>query len=97
MSQQEMVNKLKENSQQAKQFNSVAECVNAAIKKEMPVLIKLVQFDVLTEIQKKAGADKLTNNNLAEKELTDTLDKIFSQVNKDLEKEIDKKFGALKQ
>ena len=96
MSQQEMVKKLQENSQQAKQFNVVAECVNDAVKKEMPVFMKLVQFDVLTAIQKKAVSDKVTNNNPGEKQLTEALDQIFGQINKDLEKEIFKKFGELK-
>lgn len=96
MSQQEMVKKLQENSQQAKQFNSVAEIVNEAVRKEMPVFMKLVQFDVLTAIQKKAVADNLTNNNPGEKELSEVLDKIFGQINKDLEKEITKKFADLK-
>ena len=96
MAQQDMLKELKANEQQAKQFNHVATLVNDAVKKEMPVFMKLVQFDVLTEIQKKASDDKLTNNNAAEKQLTESLDKILGQINKDLEKEIIKKFESIK-
>ena len=96
MAQQDMIKELKANEQQAKQFNYVATLVNDAVKKEMPVFMKLVQFDVLSEIQKKASEDKLTNNNSAEKQLTESLDKILGQINKDLEKEIIKKFESIK-
>ena len=96
MAQQDMLKELKANEQQAKQFNYVATLMNDAVKKEMPVFMKLVQFDVLTEIQKKASDDQLTNNNAAEKQLTESLDKILGQINKDLEKEIIKKFESIK-
>ena len=97
MTQKEMVEKLKSNPQQAKQFNEVATFINEALKKEMPVLMKLVQFDVLAEIQKKAVADGLNNTNSGEKLLTEALDKILDQVNKDLQKQIFTSCEKLKQ
>lgn len=97
MTQTEMLGKLKDNKQQADQFNAVAVFINEAIKKEMPTFMKLVQFDVLAEIQKKAASDNLQNCNTAEKQLTETLDQILGQINKDLEAQIDKKLAALKQ
>ena len=97
MSQKEMVEQLKNNTQQAKQFNEVATFINDALKKEMPVLMKLVQFDVLAQIQKKASADGLKNSNSGEKQLTETLDKMLSQINKELEKQIFNSCEKLKQ
>ena len=97
MNQQETINKIKENAQQAKQFNDVAVYLNEALKKEMPVFMKLVQFDILTEIQKKAVADGLKNNNPGEKQLTEDLDKMLSQINKDLKEQIFKSCEKLKQ
>jgi hypothetical protein len=97
MVQKEMVEKLKSNPQQAKQFNDVAAYINDALNKEMPVLMKLVQFDVLAEIQKKAVADGLKNANTGEKQLTETLDKMLAQINKDLKAQIIKACENLKQ
>ena len=96
MGQKENLAVLKENKQQAAQFNAVVTFINEAIKKEMPTFIKLVQFDVLKEIQKKAVADGLENKNSAEKQLTTTLDEILGQINKDLEAQIIKKCEELK-
>ena len=97
MAQKEMLEQLKSNTQQAKQFNEVATFINDALKKEMPVLMKLVQFDVLAEIQKKAAADGLKNSNSGEKQLTETLDKMLSQINKELQNQIFNSCEKLKQ
>lgn len=97
MAQKEMLEQLKNNPQQAKQFNEVATFINDALKKEMPVLMKLVQFDVLAEIQKKAVADGLKNSNPGEKQLTETLDKMLSQINKELQNQIFNSCEKLKQ
>ena len=96
MNQLEALKELKGNAQQAKQFNVVAEFINDALKKEMPVLMKLVQFDVLAEIQKKAVADGVENANSGEKQLTKALDGMLSQINKDLEDQIFKACEKLK-
>ena len=96
MDQKETLAKLKENDRQAKQLNEVLTLISDAIKKEMPTYMKLVQFDVLAELQKKAVADGVTNNNSAEKQLTQDLDKIFAQINKDLETQIIKKCEEIK-
>ena len=96
MGQKENFESLKENKQQAVQFNAVVTFINEAIKKEMPTFMKLVQFDVLTEIQKKAVANGLENKNTAEKQLTTALDEILGQINKDLESQIVKKCEELK-
>ncbi|MBR5089250.1 MAG: hypothetical protein IK093_07475 [Ruminiclostridium sp.] len=96
MAHKETLEQLKGNPQQAKQFNEVATFINDALKKEMPVLMKLVQFDVLAEIQKKAIADGLKNANSGEKQLTETLDKLLGQVNKDLLNQISKACEKLK-
>ena len=50
----------------------------------MPTFMKLIQFDVLAEIQKKAVANGVENKNSAEKQLTSDLDKLLEQINKDL-------------
>ena len=96
MGQKENLESLKENKQQAVQFNAVVTFINEAIKKEMPTFMKLVQFDVLVEIQKKAVSDGLENKNTAEKQLTASLDEILAQINKDLEAQIIKKCEELK-
>ena len=96
MNQAENIKTLKENEQQAKQLNEVLKMVNEAVKKEMPTFLKLVQFDVLAEIQKKAVADGLESKNTAEKQLTQDLDKVMGQINKDLEAQIEKKCAELK-
>ena len=96
MTQAEMKAKLAENPQQAKQFNEVVKILDEAIKKEMPTFRKLVQFDVLAEIQKKAVADGLKNNNAGEKEITDTLDTMLKQIFKDLDAQITQKCKSLK-
>ena len=96
MAQADIIKKLQENPQQAKQFNEVAEILNKAVEKEMPTFIKLVQFDVLSEIQKKAVSNNVPNNNAAEKQLTEDLDKVFAQINNDLKDQIVKKFEELK-
>lgn len=62
----------------------------------MSTFMKLVQFDVLVEIQKKAVSDGLDNSNSGEKQLTEDIDKIFAQVNKDLEAQIIRKCEELK-
>ena len=97
MGQAEKIATLKENKQQALQFNEVVTFVDEAIKKEMPTFMKLVQFDVLKEIQKKAVKDGLENKNNAEKQLTADFDSIFAQINKDLYAQITKKCAELKQ
>ena len=97
MNQTEILEKVKGNEQQAKQLNEVLTLVSDAVKKEMPTFMKLVQFDVLVEIQKKAVSDGVTNNNSGEKQLTEDIDKIFAQINKDLEAQIIKKCEELKQ
>ena len=96
MTQAEMIAKIKENPQQAKQFNEVLTIINNAIKKEMSTFMKLVQFDVLSEIHKKAAAEGVKNNNASEKEITETLDTIIKQIGKDLEAQIVKKCESLK-
>ena len=96
MNQEEAIKALKDNPQQAKQFNQVVQFINDAIKAEFPTFIKLVQFDVLSKIQKKAADDKLANNNPAEKQLTETLDGILKQVGNNLESSIIKQFSDLK-
>ena len=51
---------------------------------------------VLKKIQDKAVADKVQCVNTNEKQLTETLDSILAQINKDLEASIFTKFAALK-
>ena len=96
MEQQNKVDELKNNPRQAKQFNAVAEVVNEAIKKEFPVFLKLVQFDTMVEIQKKLAADKVGEADSPEKQITESLDQIISQIGKDLEAQLTKHFDALK-
>ena len=96
MNRQEAVKKLQENPQQAKQFNEIAGYLNDAVKKEMPTFAKPVQFDVLEEIQKKAVSDGVNFGNNPMNDLAKTLNDILVQINADLEKEIMKKFEALK-
>ena len=97
MNQTEALNELKSNQQQAKQFNMVATFINEAVRNNMSVFMKLVQFDVLAEIQKKAAADGLKNSNSGEKQLTETLDKMLSQINKELQNQIFNSCEKLKQ
>jgi hypothetical protein len=47
MNQAEALKELQSNEQQAKQFNMVAAFMNEAVRNNMPVFVKLVQFDVL--------------------------------------------------
>ncbi|MBP3745958.1 MAG: hypothetical protein J6I47_00645 [Ruminococcus sp.] len=97
MTQSDVLKALNENEQQRSQFNEVAVFVNDAFKKEMPTFIKLIQFDVLTEIQKKAVANGLENKNSAEKQLTSDLDKLLNQINKDLSAQMEAQFKKLQQ
>ena len=96
MNQQEALAQLSENEQQRKQFNDVAKMLDAAISKEMPVFMKLVQFDVMSGIQKKVQADGVDAGK-ATGQLTETLDKILKQVNDDLKSQIDKQLKNLQQ
>jgi len=96
MNQQEAVQALKNNQQQAEMFNEVLKIISDAIKAEMPVFRKLVQFDALSAIQKKAAGDKVADKPSNEAELTKVLDGILKQVDKDLEKQIAAKFASVK-
>ena len=96
MTQQEALKELKENTQQAKQLNEVIKIVNEAIKAEMPVFMKLVQFDAMKEIHKKAAQDKEHGDASTEGTLTAQLDTILKQINEDLKKQIIGKSESLK-
>ena len=96
MNQQEKIQELKNNPQQAKMLNEVMKIVNEAIKAEVPVFMKLVQFDAMKEIQKMAGKDKAADKASPEAELTKQLDEIMNQIGKDLDKQIIAKFASLK-
>jgi hypothetical protein len=96
MNQAEALKELQSNEQQAKQFNMVATFMNEAVRNNMPVFTKLVQFDVLKAIQEKAVEDKVAGENTSEKQLTEALDSLLGQINKDLEAQIIKKFEELK-
>ena len=96
MNQNEALKELQANEQQAKQFNMVATFMNEAVRNNMPVFMKLVQFDVLKAIQEKAVNDKVGGENANEKQLTQALDSLLGQINKDLEAQIIKKFEELK-
>ncbi|WP_029320738.1 hypothetical protein [Butyrivibrio sp. AE3004] len=96
MNQAEALKELQSNEQQAKQFNMVAAFMNEAVRNNMPVFMKLVQFDVLKAIQEKAVEDKVAGENTSEKQLTEALDSLLGQINKDLEAQIIKKFEELK-
>ena len=74
----------------------VAAFMNEAVRNNMPVFMKLVQFDVLKAIQEKAVEDKVAGENTSEKQLTEALDSLLGQINKDLEAQIIKKFEELK-
>jgi LPS O-antigen subunit length determinant protein (WzzB/FepE family) len=95
MNQQEAVNKLKENPQQAKQFNEVAGYLNDAVKKEMATFAKLVQYDVLVQMQKKAVSDGVNFDSKSMNDLAKTINDIVTQINADLEKEFAKKFKEI--
>ena len=96
MAQKDMIQKLKDNPQQAKQFNEVLKTINEAVKAEMPVFLKLVQFDTMKELQKKAAQDKVGDKASPEAQLTESLDAIMKQIGQDLEKQIIAKFESLK-
>ena len=94
MNQQEAIQELKNHPQQAEMFNEVLKIISNAIKAEMPVFMKLVQIDALTEIQKKAAGNKVSDR--PEALLTKQLDEILKQIDKDLEKQIAAKFASVK-
>lgn len=78
---------------QAKQMNELLQIINKSILKEFPTFLKLVQYDTMTEVQKKAVADGKVDK--AAKQLTDGMDAILNQVGKDLEKQIKAKMAEL--
>jgi len=96
MTQQEKVQELKNNPQQARMLNEVMKIVNGAIKAEMPVFLKLVQFDAMKELQKEAAKDTATGKPSFEGKLTKDLDQIIGQIGRDLEKQIIAKFESIK-
>ena len=96
MNQQEAIQELKNNPQQARMLNEVFQIISDAVRAEMPVFMKLVQIDALNEIQKKAAENKVGDKASPEAELTKQLDGIMKQVNKDLEKQIIAQFASLK-
>ena len=96
MDQKETLQELKNNPQQAKQLNEVFKIINEAVKAEMPVFLKLVQFDAMKELQKKAVQDKAGEQNSPEGRLTENLDAIMKQIGADLEKQIIARFESLK-
>ena len=58
-------------------LNDVMTIVNDAVKAEMPVFMKLVQFDAMKEIQKKAAQDKTADKASLEGVLAKQLDEMF--------------------
>ncbi|MBR4622431.1 MAG: hypothetical protein IKO44_02720 [Ruminococcus sp.] len=97
MDQNLIIQKIKENQQQAKQLNEVMNIINEAFKKEMPVYMKLVQFDVMSKFSADALKDSSVSNGDSMKQLTQDLDKILAQINADLKKQIMMKSAELKE
>ena len=95
MTQAEMMAKIKGDENQAKQIAEVSVMINDAIRNEMGTFMKLVQFDVMTEIHKKAAAENAGKANTAEKELTNALNTLLSQVDKNLNEQIIKAFKEI--
>ena len=62
----------------------------------MPTFMKLIQFDAMKEIQKKAEQDKSCDKASPAGQLVDELDAMMKQINADLEKQIIAKFESLK-
>lgn len=88
------INELKKYAGQTKQMNELLEIINANIKKEFPTFLKLVQYDTIEEVQKKAL--KEGKNSKEAKQLTEGMDAIINQIGKDLEKQIKAKMAATK-
>ena len=97
MDQNLIIQKIKENQQQAKQLNEVMNIINEAFKKEMPVYMKLIQFDVMSKFSADALKDSSVSNGDSMKQLTQDLDKILAQINADLKKQIMMKSAELKE
>ena len=96
MEKSEIMSKLEKNAKQKKQLDDLSKLINDAVKKEMPVYKKLVQFDVMAEVQKLAGADGLTDAEGKMSKVTKELDAMMKQFDNDVRESMKKHFENMK-
>lgn len=77
-----------------KQHDQIIGVINDAIRNNMGTYKKLVQMDVMKELNAKCDADGVKSERVEFS--NDILDEIMKQVNKDLEKQIMAQFASLK-